>query len=861
MASFSDSSQIQFNPFIHQLPIDAYTRAELYKQGKYDQGVQSVQSYLDSTTGLEVPDKYKQYLQNSVSSLQDQVKKVAGADFSNMQLVNEIGGATSKLIGDKTIQTGIQSAANDSSQRAQMKKDQTEGKLNPSNQWDYLNQYDSWSKNPDLSQAFTGSYTTHKDYQKKWIEAQEKLGVDERTTDLPFLTDRSGRWIDKQGNLSNEPVLNDVMVERTFKGKDSQKVKNAIMTIMDEGDVKQMDIDARYHFRNTSPQDLKPYLDNSYNKSLNDLDQQTKNYTLLKGLNPNNTEYQKSLDQALSDIKTAKDKVVQNRDRDYSLLTTNPDFIKNKIYSSQTIDDFANTFSNKQEVEKIVNNPYIEKQDKDRNYLLAVDRFKDEQWYRKAELEISRNKFDFEVMKDKRDNTPGTGLLNTGEYDMGDNTSVTKPTIVSFNDDAQKDKDIIDNGDREFLEKYYSKDANGNPISLEDGKKALALYEDAFLHNGKDIPVAFRDYISSIKPVKDEFDRKQSLLVNINKDADDKYKEATDKINQTSHNINVGSDSYNKGTVLSLALKTKDYFDKMGNMVSGGTGGAAAPPASFYDKIQSDFENSLSYEERGLYKWYKANPEVKKRVDDVSSRVVPEMKGLIDEKSKYVNDELLKRTQQYKAVSYSFNTTKPDKLKLVQDKIGQVLDQINSIGGETESGGGHFNLAEARELNNGTETKYSVIKQSGDKVIIAVSGKGSKTNYIPILKNDFENLFNTPLSAPNQKVADVMAYTKGVSTNVQHSDIFNDPEAYKTAYFSKSPNRDIDNFPNVKNYTVKADIGKLSSGKVTARIYIKDPVGNWKSFEGPVGIDIDNMVKSLRDMTDDQVKQLLTQNK
>ena len=56
MASFTDNPQLlaNFNPYVQQLPVDAMREVGMYKQGKYDEGVQKIQTSIDNVAGLDI---------------------------------------------------------------------------------------------------------------------------------------------------------------------------------------------------------------------------------------------------------------------------------------------------------------------------------------------------------------------------------------------------------------------------------------------------------------------------------------------------------------------------------------------------------------------------------------------------------------------------------------------------------------------------------------------------------------------------------------------------------------------------------------------------------------------------------------
>ena len=91
MASYKDSPNLKFSPYVQTLPVEAMAKVGTYKQQRYDQGVQKIQQSIDNIAGLDiVRPEDKQYLQSKLNQLGSQLSSVAGGDFSNFALVNSV---------------------------------------------------------------------------------------------------------------------------------------------------------------------------------------------------------------------------------------------------------------------------------------------------------------------------------------------------------------------------------------------------------------------------------------------------------------------------------------------------------------------------------------------------------------------------------------------------------------------------------------------------------------------------------------------------------------------------------------------------------------------------------------------------
>ncbi len=69
MASFPDIIP-QFNPYIQQLPVEAMVTVGMEKQKRYDEGIQKLQTQIDTIAGIEVlRPQDKAYLQSKLNEL------------------------------------------------------------------------------------------------------------------------------------------------------------------------------------------------------------------------------------------------------------------------------------------------------------------------------------------------------------------------------------------------------------------------------------------------------------------------------------------------------------------------------------------------------------------------------------------------------------------------------------------------------------------------------------------------------------------------------------------------------------------------------------------------------------------------
>ena len=111
MASYKDNAPLQFSPYVQTLPVEAMAKVGMYKQQRYDEGVQKIQQSIDNIAGLDiVRPEDKQYLQSKLNQLGSRLSMVAGGDFSNFSLVNSVNGMTNQIAKDPRVMKDVASS-------------------------------------------------------------------------------------------------------------------------------------------------------------------------------------------------------------------------------------------------------------------------------------------------------------------------------------------------------------------------------------------------------------------------------------------------------------------------------------------------------------------------------------------------------------------------------------------------------------------------------------------------------------------------------------------------------------------------------------------------------------------------------
>jgi hypothetical protein len=249
---------MQFNPYVQQLPVEAMAKVGMYKQQKYEEGVQKIQSYIDNVAGLDIErDVDKKYLQSKLDELGGKLKSVAAGDFSNFQLVNSVGGMATQIAKDPFVSAAVLSTANDRKNQTRMMEDEKSGKLTPHARYNYELKRSAYLNNTNLAGAdgkpiqFGGQYTPSWDIDKNLMEAIDAVGEGKWTSSQIFKKDPSTGAIlydvqkvkdpktGKMVEINKGPILSEYAVKEIREGKFSENIKSAIDLVLSRPEAQQ----------------------------------------------------------------------------------------------------------------------------------------------------------------------------------------------------------------------------------------------------------------------------------------------------------------------------------------------------------------------------------------------------------------------------------------------------------------------------------------------------------------------------------------------------------------------------------------------------------------------------------------------
>jgi hypothetical protein len=813
MASFTDEIQ-KFNPYIQQVPVDDYLRAELYKQGKYDAGVQAVQSYMDAVTGLDVDPKYKDILQQASSSLQSQVKKVVSADFSNMQLVNQIGSAASRIAKDKTIQAGINSAANRRAQEEARKQAQKDGKSSVENDAYLDYQYSEWLKDPDLNNPFNGKYVPYTDLNKKWLDIKKAIDPDGRLNDIPFETtiDASGKTV------VNYKKLADVMVKRGIEGIEPSKIENAIRATMTPTDMQQLGISAWYQFRGVTPEQLAKHSYEKYTENFKQtqeaLAEAKKQLGAARGNTAEHARLQAIVDDFTQRLDPNKGSLKINYENEVEAIKANPEQAKTEIYKNGFISQFSNAFSWKKEKLEYTDSPFTKVAQWNKDFALRMDTnqlahskfaWDQQQDLFKNDLDTKKYILDYEKI-----HPTGAGFSTN----IGTDVSVPSPVVAMTND--SRDLEEKAKGLRSDLKERL------NGISDADLEERLNKYMKG------DKKVFGADLINTV----DEVIKSTAEAAAIQRVIDDKTAKARAKVYRDTptadellkgHNLLSIDDNGRK--VVFSPKEVYDYLTKEKTQLSTGYEKGDTKRTVVIDpNLLSDKERILAQHLAGRYK-NSGMSSGDRVLDSYIAKINPVISQtqVNEEKvNEELNKSLLKNNAAWVPRIETINTPTKETRETMEADVSALLTRFRSdTGGNKGSNIDDLEewMGKEKERNNLT---YMHFNQGGKEQLWVRNG--SKVAKIDLTPREASLL-------PTKEKVDlgVQAVQKRLDLGGGNTNVSSHPD---DAIWRTS------DFKGVKKIMVTGDLQReLNGNGVFLNLNIKTPTG-WKNVQSRTPLDI-----------------------
>ena len=342
MAGFSETSPIQFAPYVPEINNDLALKIGMDKQQKYEQGIQRIQSNIDNVAGLDIANPVQQkYLQSKLNELGSNLKWVGAGDFSDFQLVNSVSGMTNQIGKDPDILNAVSSTAKMRKGFSDMEAAKKAGKSSSSNEYVFGLGVNDYVNNKDLKASFNKGYEEAVDVSKPLNEAFKNAHIDKFEGD-------------EEVKNANGKINPDLLNHKISEGLSSSKVKEIAMSVFSDPKIaRQLQIDGLYKYRNYNTESLIAEKGEQLNQQIKSINDQNVKLTTYASLASPDLKIQAS--KTIKDNQLTMATLSKNFDNLKELAIKNIDGAKYQLYLDSKLQDAVNQFggineSNKQEV-------------------------------------------------------------------------------------------------------------------------------------------------------------------------------------------------------------------------------------------------------------------------------------------------------------------------------------------------------------------------------------------------------------------------------------------------------------------------------------------------------------------------------
>jgi hypothetical protein len=865
MASFTDNPQLlsNFNPYVQQLPVDAMREVGMYKQAKYDEGVQRIQTSIDNVAGLDIyKDSDKGYLQSKLNQLGNDLKTVAAGDFSNFQLVNSTAGMANQLAKDENVQNAVSSTAWYKKQSADMETAIKEGKASQANIYDFTNKANKWLGSNEVGESFRERYTPYRDIKKTAMEAIKALHPKLSGYDIPFEV--------INGKVNTKKIA-DAMQRYKIEGIDENQIKQAISASFTPEDNNQMYLDAKYQFKGIDTDQLisKATTEYNSNKKVATLDleylrsqkQIVTDPTKLEQLDSQISAYEKLLgiDGKAGELDEQYAENIKDANED-------PDKVKYNIYKDGFVKEFANGFSWKNQEMQYVTNPLRAQQ----NFVAEMKQ--------KQEVE-NRQRYEFGVntglkqqelqLKAEENALKKIELYGDPSMDawtnIGNETDNELRAIELFTGHTDSVNNNIESSKSQLRQRYTDGQINTMLLDWENSQgvaskatKVPAGAVELIKNIAKD-----NNYLRSLKTFEDKTRLASEKEAGVDKIIQSSLQGKTGiKFNYKGEQLGLTPREIVEVTLAETPVQVRDNY---GHTVTR----KLINTAKLNSKQLKYVEGIYGKSSLGVYKngelvpsGQAGNPifsiENRTKLDQITRPHIGAaniIRGAYNKSEEIYKQKLGKVANTFVPRIKAVAGTKDGSITpVVSDRLSQLLTAINIKGiGADEN----FDLSKASEMlldKNNKDTRVFV-KQDGDNYEVQISSLTDLANrqVLKVSKNDVYRYLGPQYINDRTEASTRMTIGKG-NTNLTGNPLHSVMQ------------KQFGNFPGIKKLQITADLNQdLSNPDLyTPIINIKKKDGSYASFElsgndkaGRVGYD--QGLTNLDALTDDVILKKLKQ--
>jgi hypothetical protein len=813
MASFTDAIST-FNPYVSQLPVDAMVKVGMYKQQKYDEGVQKIQGYIDNIAGLDVAKgPQKEYLQSKLNELGSNLKNVAAGDFSNQQVVNSVAGMATQLIKDPIIRNAVSSTQRLRQGQEELEEARKAGKSDKNNEDMFADEANRWLNDGSLDSSFRGRYTPYTDITKLVKEGLVGAGLSGDIAEQMFITEPgTNKPRMYYETVKNPKTGKNERVAVGYKYADIKTVekissnKEAVYAVLDNvmnrGDVKeQLRIDGWATYRNTDPDLLLEPLkreheetDNQYNAKSLELG------ALLKATNISDKQ-RAALEDSSKQLELSKLNSERQFSDLYELSQTNPEAFKQYFYQQKFTNNLKKQFIKEESSLTFEANPAKAQE----NWQKTFDF--------NAAKEISDINFKNADLKFKEDDAARAWIELNAKYEQD-------PVTGTWSEKDKKKKSLDPNDILQFsgnapgdklggTESIVSVKQDIDGLSLNKRDTAFKIYSDFVnqIRNGKGQPVLGDDEIEKQIRYVVAVGKKTDPSLNEDKYLDRWVSDISNKYIQNGLDLTptLREDRDNYFSI-SKQLNNKIALDK-----------AAQETARRISGAKPTDDLAIGLEQRLTAPVVYGSPNTGTYLITKEQRDEVERNKVFN---KTYNDELRKVVGATDFTGGVLPSGNPDEIRA---STGAIFAYLNSAEGlRSVEGGTVEDLKVALANDPGGLTwrakKPTTTREDWEGEVTVVDKKTGKDYTIKnINKTELEKITNLTFNDfKDSPIKNTIALNKTKTTNVNYS---SSVDAWKTAYFKEN---EADPAITKAGYVLRADVAEAPGG-YRMITYIKAP--------------------------------------
>jgi hypothetical protein len=751
------------------------------RQAKYDEGVEKIQSYIDNIAGLDVIKPiHKEYIQSKLNELGGKLKTVAAGDFSNQQLVNSIGGMTTQIIKDPTVQNAVYSTQRVRKVQGDMEAAKKAGKSGIENELWANNEISSWINDGDAQTTFNGEFVEYTDLDKQLRDLHSKLKEAENSVDIPWKTDANNRILyystvkDAKGNViktnvstdpkSGTPVIDDAMKRIKTKGLGAQKILNNFYDSLSENDKRQLKITGNYHYQGATKDTFKRDIVNTYTTAKQMLSDQVIDWAVKLKTDNNLTAAERSeIEAQITDAnKKLSDGTFENQ---IAKKTAEIDNIKDltqykyALYSEKYLTNLAKDLANESKIVEIMTNPYQQADMEKQKLQFQVNKARQEhsEWAATHALKIAE--FDFEKDKEtyKRiQDEAKKKLLQPVTTPGGLGTDVKLPTLTDLSNDIKATETAIKTLDGQYAGQLFgnlSNDKTVKVVTVKNGKAvteyisprqaALNKLNSDYNINPKAITDnAQREYVERRRGFDIDLAQKGNLFLNV-RNGSQIFDTAIKDALKTEQGINLpnGQQLYSAEELFNIENTSKKYLMSSGTTATRGKlrfdsqgflneykGTKYEPIANAYVKSMNN--QPLTTSEQTMYN----------KALSIGSKYQNVLSNVVSKKLQYESSVLAKSMPERQVVVGTINMGDDVIKARVENLIGNKFFEYGQNGQVDVQNKSLFKPETITDLQKDSQTKYTIEKKyDGSANVIMNNGKTKQV--IPMNASEFSAFF------------------------------------------------------------------------------------------------------------------------